>query len=40
MPVDEKGEPLRPMGWKDTVNVPINQTVRVLVKFDERPSPG
>jgi FtsP/CotA-like multicopper oxidase with cupredoxin domain len=37
MPVDEKGQPLRPMTWKDTVNVPINQTVRVLVKFDERP---
>jgi FtsP/CotA-like multicopper oxidase with cupredoxin domain len=37
LPVDEKGQPLRPMAWKDTVNVPINQTVRVLVKFDERP---
>ena len=37
MPVDEKGEPLRPMAWKDTINVPINQTARVLVKFDERP---
>jgi len=37
MAVDEKGEPLRPMAWKDTINVPINQTVRVLVKFDERP---
>jgi FtsP/CotA-like multicopper oxidase with cupredoxin domain len=37
MPVDEKGVPIRPMTWKDTVNVPINRTVRVLVKFDERP---
>ena len=37
MPVDEKGQPLRPMAWKDTVNVPINGTVRVLVTFDERP---
>ena len=37
MPVDDKGQPLRPMAWKDTVNVPINQTVRVLVTFDERP---
>jgi FtsP/CotA-like multicopper oxidase with cupredoxin domain len=37
LPVDEKGEPLRPMAWKDTINVPINQTARVLVKFDERP---
>jgi FtsP/CotA-like multicopper oxidase with cupredoxin domain len=37
MAVDEKGEPLHPLAWKDTINVPINQTVRVLVKFDERP---
>jgi FtsP/CotA-like multicopper oxidase with cupredoxin domain len=37
MPVDEKGEPIRPMAWKDTINVPIGQTVRVLVTFDERP---
>jgi FtsP/CotA-like multicopper oxidase with cupredoxin domain len=37
MPVDETGQPLRPMAWKDTVNVPINGTVRVLVTFDERP---
>jgi len=37
MPVDEKGEPLRPMAWKDTINIPINQTARVLVTFDERP---
>jgi len=37
MPVDEKGEPIRPMAWKDTINVPINATARVLVKFDERP---
>jgi FtsP/CotA-like multicopper oxidase with cupredoxin domain len=37
MPVDEKGEPIRPMAWKDTVNVPIDKTVRVLVTFDERP---
>jgi FtsP/CotA-like multicopper oxidase with cupredoxin domain len=37
MPVDEKGEPLRPMAWKDTINVPINSTARVLVTFDERP---
>jgi FtsP/CotA-like multicopper oxidase with cupredoxin domain len=37
MPVDEKGQPLRPMAWKDTINVPINGTARVLVTFDERP---
>ena len=37
MPVDEKGQPLRPMAWKDTINIPMNATARVLVKFDERP---
>jgi FtsP/CotA-like multicopper oxidase with cupredoxin domain len=37
MPVDEKGEPIRPMAWKDTINVPINGTARALVTFDERP---
>jgi FtsP/CotA-like multicopper oxidase with cupredoxin domain len=37
MPVNEQGEPLRPMAWKDTINVPINGTARVLVTFDERP---
>jgi FtsP/CotA-like multicopper oxidase with cupredoxin domain len=36
-PVDEKGEPLRPMAWKDTINIPMNTTARVLVTFDERP---
>lgn len=37
MPVDETGQPLRPMRWKDTINVPMRQTVRFLVTFDERP---
>ena len=37
MPVDEKGQPLRPMQWKDTINVPMKTTARVLVTFDERP---
>jgi FtsP/CotA-like multicopper oxidase with cupredoxin domain len=37
MPVDEKGEPLRPMQWKDTINVPMKTTARFLVTFDERP---
>jgi len=23
------------MAWKDTINIPINQTARVLVKFDD-----
>jgi len=37
MPVDEKGQPLKPMQWKDTINVPMKTTARVLVTFDERP---
>jgi FtsP/CotA-like multicopper oxidase with cupredoxin domain len=37
MVVDEKGEPVRPLAWRDTVNVPMKSTVRLLVTFDERP---
>jgi FtsP/CotA-like multicopper oxidase with cupredoxin domain len=34
--VDEKGFPVHPLAWKDTVNVPFEETVRLLVKFDDR----
>jgi FtsP/CotA-like multicopper oxidase with cupredoxin domain len=37
MPVDEKGQPIRPMQWKDTINIPMKTTARFLVTFDERP---
>jgi FtsP/CotA-like multicopper oxidase with cupredoxin domain len=37
MPVDEKGAPIRPMEWKDTINIPMKTTARFLVTFDERP---
>jgi FtsP/CotA-like multicopper oxidase with cupredoxin domain len=37
LPLDEKLQPIRPMAWKDTLNVPIDGTVRFLVIFDERP---
>jgi FtsP/CotA-like multicopper oxidase with cupredoxin domain len=37
MPVDERGSPLRPMAWKDTLNIPMESTARFLVTFDERP---
>jgi FtsP/CotA-like multicopper oxidase with cupredoxin domain len=37
MPVDEQGTPLRPMQWKDTINIPMKTTARFLVTFDERP---
>jgi FtsP/CotA-like multicopper oxidase with cupredoxin domain len=29
--------PLHPMAWKDTLNVPMEGTIRFLVVFDERP---
>ncbi|MEO8678543.1 MAG: multicopper oxidase family protein [Vicinamibacterales bacterium] len=35
--LDEKGEPVRPLAWKDTVNIEMKTTMRLLVNFDERP---
>ena len=35
--VGDDDQPVRPLAWKDTVNVPMKKTVRLLVKFDERP---
>jgi FtsP/CotA-like multicopper oxidase with cupredoxin domain len=37
LPLDDKLEPIHPMAWKDTINVPTDETVRFLVNFDERP---
>lgn len=38
LPLDETLRPIRPMAWKDTLNVPMNHgTVRFLVWFNERP---
>jgi FtsP/CotA-like multicopper oxidase with cupredoxin domain len=37
LPLDAQLRPLRPMSWKDTINIPIDSTVRFLVAFDERP---
>jgi len=37
LPLDETLAPIRPLAWKDTINVPIGATVRFLVVFDERP---
>lgn len=34
--VDQQGVPLRPLAWKDTIDVPADTTVRFLVRF-ERP---
>jgi FtsP/CotA-like multicopper oxidase with cupredoxin domain len=35
--LDENNEPMRPIAWKDTVNVPYKKTVRLIVRFDDRP---
>jgi len=32
-----QGEPVKPLAWKDTVDVPIDGTVRLAVTFDDRP---
>jgi FtsP/CotA-like multicopper oxidase with cupredoxin domain len=37
LPLDEKLQPIQPMAWKDTLNVPMEGTIRFLVRFDERP---
>ena len=37
LPLDESLQPIRPMAWKDTLNVPVGGTIRFLVDFDERP---
>jgi FtsP/CotA-like multicopper oxidase with cupredoxin domain len=35
--LDENGSPVRPMAWKDTVDIPFKKTVRLIVRFDDRP---
>jgi len=37
MQVDDHNQPVRPLAWKDTVNLPMKATTRLLVAFDERP---
>jgi len=34
--LDEHGAPVHPLVWKDTVNIPFEQTVRLIVHFDDR----
>ena len=31
LPLDEQLQPIRPMAWKDTLNVPIDGTIRFVV---------
>src|SRR5262249_14153970 len=35
--LDKNGEPKRPLAWKDTVDVPFGETVRFIVRYDDRP---
>ena len=35
--LDAKDQPVRPLAWKDTVNIPMKTTTKPLVTFDERP---
>ena len=34
--LDANGVPVRPLAWKDTVDIPFESTVRLLVRFDDR----
>jgi FtsP/CotA-like multicopper oxidase with cupredoxin domain len=34
--LDADGKPAHPLAWKDTVDVPLEQTVRFVVRFDDR----
>ena len=35
--LDERGGPVAPLEWKDTINVPLEQTVKLVVRYDDRP---
>jgi FtsP/CotA-like multicopper oxidase with cupredoxin domain len=35
--LDDAGQPRVPMEWKDTVNVPQHKTVKLAVRYDDRP---
>ncbi len=35
--LDEHEQPVRPLAWKDTVDVPYERTVKIVVRFDDRP---
>jgi FtsP/CotA-like multicopper oxidase with cupredoxin domain len=35
--LDKNGQPVRPLEWKDTVNVQFKQSLQLVVRFDERP---
>jgi FtsP/CotA-like multicopper oxidase with cupredoxin domain len=35
--LDESGAPVHPLEWKDTIDVPVNETRRFVVQYDDRP---
>jgi FtsP/CotA-like multicopper oxidase with cupredoxin domain len=35
--LDSSGGPVRPLEWKDTVNVPLKSTQALVVRYDDRP---
>jgi FtsP/CotA-like multicopper oxidase with cupredoxin domain len=35
--LDENGTPVRPLAWRDTVDVPLESSIRIAVRFDDRP---
>lgn len=35
--LDSAGRHVEPLEWKDTVNVPLEQTVKLVVRYDDRP---
>lgn len=34
--LDDNGVPVRPLAWKDTVDIPFERTVRLILRFDDR----
>ena len=36
----EAAAPVRPLEWKPTVDIPHDRTVRLAVRFDDRPGRG
>jgi len=35
--IDDNGEPVLPLEWKDTVDVQVDHTVRIAIRFEDRP---
>jgi FtsP/CotA-like multicopper oxidase with cupredoxin domain len=35
--LDKDGKPRRPLQWKDTVSVPLKDSLKVIVRFEDRP---